>query len=122
MKDLFGSVDNPAVGFARWLVLATLLFSVSAAAKAIDDHGPGDWQFDASAYLWGASIAGDSASGGEIDIGFIDILNNLDMALMGHFSAAKGKWRLSTDVIFMDVSATNGDDRLTVRPGLVGFF
>ena len=40
------------------------------------------------------------------------------MALMGHFDAAKGKWRLSADVIYMDVSATNGDNRLTARPGL----
>lgn len=104
------------------------MFSVSASAdtgadtNAVGDStaaaDPGDWQFEASAYLWGASIGGDTATGGEIDISFTDIINNLDMALMGHLNATKDKWKLSADVIYLDVSATNGDDRLTARPGL----
>ena len=121
---------NHSSNLIHWKVyyltpLFTACFLLSSINASADTDGgpssapaPGDWQFDASAYLWAASIGGHSATGAEIDIGFSDIINNLDLALMGHFNAGKDKWRLSADVIYMDISATNGDNRLTARPGL----
>ena len=101
-----------------YLFLAALLFGIDASAQTPNASESGAWQLDAGAYLWAAAIGGHAANGGEIDVGFTDIINALDMALMGHFNATRGQWRLSSDVIYLSVSANNGNDRLTARPGL----
>jgi len=62
-----------------------------------------DWEFEVVPYMWAAGIGGTTASGGDIDIGFDDILDNLDIALMSTFEARKGKWSFLTDVIYMDL-------------------
>jgi hypothetical protein len=80
---------------------------------------PEDWQFGAEVYFWGASIGGTSATGGDVDIGIADLLDNLDMAIMGAFGARKGKWMLAADVIYLDVSEKNdGQITLPVGPGV----
>jgi hypothetical protein len=80
--------------------------------------GADGWVFDAALYLWGASINGDTSTGQEIEIGLSDILSNLDMAMMLNLDASHGKWRLNSDIIYMNISAKNGNDSLTVRPDL----
>ena len=67
MKPSYRSSNKPA----RCLASAALLFAVNASADPADGStsAPDAWHFDASAYLWGASIGGHSATGGEIDIG-----------------------------------------------------
>ena len=69
------------------------------------------WQFDGNVYLWGAGLKADLSSGGDIDISFDELLDNLDMAFMGRFGARKDKLRFFTDVIYMkleddDIDAT----------------
>jgi hypothetical protein len=90
-----------------WLVAGTLLLAVTmpvAAAGDASDH----WKFDATLYLWGAGIDADTQTGGEIDISFDDILNDLDMAFMGSVGARKGKWSLAADTIYLDISQDEG--------------
>lgn len=69
-----------------------------------------DWHFAASLYLWGAGIGGKTTNGGDVDIGFSDILDNLDMTYMGTFEARTGKWLLAADVVYLSVSAGNNGD------------
>ena len=49
----------------------------------------GEWRYKASLYLWGAGIGGTSSSGGDVDVSFSDIIDNLDMAAMGAIEARK---------------------------------
>ena len=59
-------------------------------------------------YLWGAAIDATTQTGGDIDLSFNDILDDLDMTFMGGFGARKGKWSLLVDAVYMDISQSDG--------------
>ena len=90
-----------------WLAAGTLLLAVTMPVAAADEASD-QWKFDAMLYLWGAGIDADTQAGGEIDISFDDILNDLDMAFMGSVGARKGKWSLAADTIYLDISQDEG--------------
>ncbi len=91
--------------FASWGLAIGLLFAQPAlAAEPLSN----DWKFSGSVYLWMAGIGGETSSGGDIDIDFGDIIENLDFTFMGTIGANKGKWGFLADVIYMDLS-TNDD-------------
>jgi hypothetical protein len=60
-----------------------------------------DWKFSVGAYLWGSSIKGTTRAGDDIDVGFSDILDDLEMAAMGIVEVRKGKWGLVSDIIYI---------------------
>jgi len=95
--------------FVLFFVVATTPGILVAEEPSQDDG----WKFGAQLYLWGAGIGGELASGSDIDIGFGDIVDNLDFAFMGTFGARKGKWSFMLDAIYLDIE---GDD--TIAPGV----
>jgi opacity protein-like surface antigen len=62
-----------------------------------------EWEYRADIYLWGASVGGESASGGDIDIKFKDLAEDLDLGLMTSLAASKSKWTFEIDAIYLDV-------------------
>jgi hypothetical protein len=99
--------------FCAVTVLSVMaLLPASAAEAPLGD----DWRFSGDLYLWGASIGGTAATGGDIDVGFDDLIDNLDFAFMGVLGAYKGKWSVLVDLIYLDVSAEN-KSRITVPVG-----
>jgi hypothetical protein len=62
-----------------------------------------EWQYSAAIYLWGADIGGQTVRGSEVEIGFSDLLDNLEMAFMGAFAARKNNWSLLADVVYLDL-------------------
>ena len=68
-------------------VCASTLLAVATAATADDSSISNDWRYAASIYLWGASIKGETATGGEVDVSFDTLISNRDMAFMGAFKA-----------------------------------
>ncbi len=85
------------------LGMTTLLMALAMPVDAADTSTSGTWQFAGEAYLWGASIGGTSAAGDDIDIGFDDLIDNLDIALMARLNARKNKWSLLADIVYLDV-------------------
>ena len=70
----------------------------------------GDWEYQIEPYMMASSITGDASvgrvAGAPVDVGFDDILDNLDMAGMLHFEAHhKSGWGMSLDYGFMDLGA-----------------
>lgn len=63
------------------------------------------WRYSASFYMWAAGISGESARGGDIDISFGDIIENLDFTFMGNATAQKGKWGLQLDLINLAIGS-----------------
>ncbi len=59
------------------------------------------WDTSASIYMWGAGISGETAAGENIDITFKDIMENFNMAFMGHVAAHKDKWGIEADIVYM---------------------
>ena len=75
--------------------------------------GPSDhWMMGAEIYLWGASIGGDTRSGDSIDIGFDELLKDLEVGFMGTLAASRDEWTVFADMLYLDVS---DDIRQTVR-------
>jgi hypothetical protein len=92
----------------RVAVVALLLCLLGGANSLAADppQAEDDWEFSLALYLWGASINGREASGSEIDAGFSDILNDLELAFMGMAQARKGRWAFTADVIYLDVEGS----------------
>lgn len=88
-----------------------------------------DWEFSFEAYLLGSAIEGDTSIGliqnAALDVGFDDILENLDMGAMLHFEAIKNnRWGFYLDYGFMDLSggtqsSLGGTVKAEVRQGVL---
>ena len=112
----------------KCVALAVSIFSVSvlgvlsagsAAAQDGASESDNEWQYSAAIYLWGADIGGRTTTGSSVEVGFSDILDNLEGGFMGAFEARKGKWSIFTDAIYLDVAA-NSDVPIGPGPLLTG--
>lgn len=68
-----------------------------------------EWEFNIETYMMATAIDGDTSIGSIqnaiVDVGFDDILDNLDMGFMVHLEAIKNnKWGAYLDYSFMDLS------------------
>ena len=89
----------------RTTVLGTALILL-AAPRASAQKGAGDWQFAVAPYLWAAGMDGTMAIANfeeDIDVPFGTIIDNLDLALMGHFDMRNDRWVVMSDLIFVDL-------------------
>ena len=89
-----------------------ILAAGNSLAEAAEDAG---WRFSFSPYIWAARLKGDVATlppAGpvEVDVSFGDILEDLDLALMGIGQARKGRIGIWGDVFYAKLSA-DGDTR-----------
>ena len=105
----------------RICVIAALCFAIFTVNPVLaqgESSAPQDeWRFSAAIYLWGADISGKTIGGSEVEVGFSDLVDNLEMAFMGAFAARKNKWSLLTDVIYMDLGVdTTADLSVPVGP------
>jgi opacity protein-like surface antigen len=88
------------------LVLSSTLFAggnIAPVEPVVEEvEVVSEWNYSAAMYMWGAGINGkDAIIGNNIDISFSDILENLDMAFMGTFTAQKDNWGAFVDVVYM---------------------
>ena len=68
--------------------------------------------------MWARGIKGQTAQGGDIDISFNDIVDNLDFTLMAGLTARKEKFSLLLDVIYMDLEDSSNYTLTRGRFGL----
>lgn len=88
----------------RILLLGLLVLPVWASAD-----GGEEWTFTVAPYMWITGLEGRIATlpplpPAEVDISFGDVLDNLDMALMGLVEARKGRFGLSGEILYLSVS------------------
>lgn len=74
------------------------------------------WRVTPAIYLWGAGIDATSKAGKDIEVGFDQLWDNLNLGLMGAFEVRKSKWFAVADVIYLDVSADK-DGHLSAPAG-----
>lgn len=88
-------------------VVATAVIAVGPHAAAQSE--PGGWDFTIAPYLVAAGMDGTMTVKGfeaDVDVPFSTILENLDMAAMVHFDMKNERWLLSSDVVYMDLEAS----------------
>ena len=98
------------------LGLLTMALTISSKAQT-NSHG---WNYSFEVYAMASSITGDASvgriEGVPVDVGFSDILENLDIAAMVHFEAFRdNQWGFIFDYGFMDL----GSDLSNPRGGIV---
>ncbi len=104
-------------------LLALLVVTVVALAapQAQAQSSSNDWQFAVAPYLWAAGMDGTMTIANleqDIDVPFSTIIENLDLALMGHFDMRNERWVLSSDLIFVDLEHSEDLSRGTVTAGM----
>ena len=91
------------------LTLASAVPAAAAEASSGDPvewfgGAPADrWVYGAEVYLWGADIGGETTSRAPVDVDFNDLFDDLELGFMGTLAAARGKWTLFGDFIYLDV-------------------
>ena len=89
-------IDIVVIIFVGFCLLVT-----TPAAAAQEEN----WEFSVAPYLWYASIEGEAATGGDIDVDASDLIDNLDLGFMSALEMRKGKWSILTDLIYMALEA-----------------
>lgn len=144
-----GTVKSPRAGspgVSLRVVLLALGCALSIAGPAAAADLPaipapapvpaaGAWRYQATVYGWATSLNGDvgirDLPTAPVDVSFIDLLKNLDGALMGSFFASNGEWVILADLVWAklsqgtSVSAAGGIDfdvgmRQTIASAAIG--
>ncbi len=107
--------------FLSTFTLATALLPASLSAA---EDAP--WTFDLTLYGLAAGMSGDVIVKGvpaDVDVGFDQIWDNLEMGAMGKLRVARGRWAFNADVIYMGLGAAKNNvsadlDQWVVEPSL----
>jgi hypothetical protein len=110
-----------------WVLPVIVAFIMTAFAGAVQAGEPderGGWEFRTALYMWALSLEGDVTVKGQksdVDVGFDDILDELNFAGMLAFSGRKGNWGFWGDAIYANLGHTThigGIIRVRVDPDM----
>jgi hypothetical protein len=68
-----------------------------------------DWTHEIAPYVWGAGMDGTTGLGGvsaDVDASFGDILDNLELGLMGMYRGTRDRFSVTIDAVYMGLGAT----------------
>jgi len=92
-------------------LLATAVASGPTVAQTTQEQSAGDseWSFGIAPYVWMAGLHGDMGAFGQppvdVDISFSDILDNLDMTVMGAGEVRYGRFGLYMDLVYLHLQS-----------------
>jgi hypothetical protein len=106
----------------RVFVTAAVMLIASSTAAAAETR---DWQFALTPYVWLPSVEGtgdfdtppDGGGEPEVEIGPVDYLEHLELALMLAGEARKGNWVFRADVVYVDFGNQRAGVRNVTGPG-----
>jgi len=115
MTDTIRTARRWAGVASRCALALQWLLVVPAMAK--DRTPPSDppWEVIVSPYVWAQSIQGHETVRDvklDVDVSFRDILERLDLGIMGVVEVRYGEWRLAADVLWASLSETSSRDTL----------
>jgi hypothetical protein len=90
------------------LVVLGLVLGLLPATPALAQASGDGWRVTVAPYFMGAAMNGTTAVAGQelkVDVGFSDILENLQFGAMGIVVARKGNWGVGGDAIWMALGA-----------------
>jgi len=96
---------NRPFGLFMTIAAISLVISGAGPVSAADPAPTNEWEGDLAVYLWGSSIAGQTATDDMISVSFGDLLEDLKMAFMVSGGARKGKGVVLADLIYLDLEA-----------------
>jgi len=110
----------------RIFVLTAALLLLGTASISRLHAQTNAWSFDLTLYGVAAGMDGDVTVHGipaDLDVGFDDVLKNLEFGAMGRVRVGYDRWAISTDVIYMALGASKNGvsadiDQWMVQPQL----
>jgi len=93
-------------------MLRSLALTLGLACAVTASAQTSKWTFDATLYGLAAGMSGDVGIGpvnADVDVGFDEILDNLEFGAMGKMRIGYDRWSLSTDVIYMGLGGSKGE-------------
>ena len=109
------------------MIAALAIGTVTVDGEAQDQRAPvdrdfvsEDWQFQVTPWLWALSIGGDTTVRGvasDVDIGFSDILDQLNFGLFLEAEARKNRLTLFANLMFADLGTNAGVGPLDIEVG-----
>ncbi len=106
----------------KTLVVVLVMAVVALVAPQSEaQSGSGEWEFAMAPYLWAAGMDGSMAVGDQeqdIDVPFSDVIENLDLAFMGHLDMRNEHWVVASDVVWVDLSNSEDLTEGTVTGGI----
>jgi len=109
------------IEFLKFCLCTFLWFLLSCMATQTvqaEEQKSVDWEYSGNFYMWAPAIKGETNQGGDIDISFNDIIDNLDLTFMAGLAARKDKFSLLVDVIYLDLEDSSN---YTLVRGPLGF-
>lgn len=104
---------------------AVILFLAATSVLAASAAHAKDWEYSAELYALAADVKATSSLGQAVNADFDDILDNLEFAIFGSFSAKQDKLTLFANLFYVDVEAkenkTAGPVSLSAEVGLENF-
>jgi hypothetical protein len=88
-------------------VLAGVLLTTGAAVHVAGESASDGWRFDLEPYVWTPGLGGVSGTGSSINVGFTDVLQDLNFMAMGKVTASKNKFSVFVDAI--NIKLNGGD-------------
>ncbi len=119
----------PLRRFRVVLFMTCLCWVASGAAMAAEveaENAPDPWRFEITPYLWIASIDGSAEGDGvdvpiESDYKFFTV-DNLDGVISADFTAAKGRWTIALDGLYLKYSDERTGRFIRTEAELTGGF
>lgn len=109
MRSPDSNTRTPAGGRATARIAWTSIALLSSLCTAQAEE-PDGWVFGFTPYIWAADISADTTARGvtgSTEASFGDILDHLDMAVMGRFEAWKDEsWGAYWDAVYMDLGSS----------------
>jgi hypothetical protein len=105
--------------FVGVIVSGALLITAAAPVHAGDESASDEWRFEVDPHLWAAGLGGASGNGFPISVGFTDILEDLNFAMMGSVKASKNKFSVFADTVYLKITGGSGSKfPLPIPPSL----
>ncbi len=123
MMNALRLLDPLRKGASRKIAfLLALLLSCAASSEAARAAGPSqEWKFTIAPYLWYSSLEGDITVKGQdaqADLSASELLDHLDLGLMGMFAARKGNWGITGDAVYVDLQVESDAPPADIDPKL----
>jgi hypothetical protein len=103
------------------VIVAFIMMAFAGAVQAGEPDEQSGWEFQTALYLWALSLDGDVTVKGrksDVDVGFGDILDELNFAGMIAFSGRKGHWGFWGDVIYANLGHSTHIGLIPVDPDM----
>lgn len=124
MSDLTNHMKSNTV-IAAFVLSSLPAFAGSPSSGITTPEETSPWEVRTALYGWAQGLDGDLAVRGRsasVDLGFDDVVEDLDFAVMGVVEISRGRWSFMADANYAESSTSDTFGPVSVAVGDIGGF